>query len=168
MRGLTLVLGSVVWGLVGCTAVPELPAPQGVFRAAKAPIASSTRFDPASMAGMWRVTAAFASAEGTLPAAQLEMRMSGSAILVTRGAWMMPKGTYEIAELPGRLMRQGGPEVWLLWVDDDWRTAVMGAPDGRVGWIMERGKASADRTRAAREILAWQGFDLTKLREVAQ
>ncbi|NBR90044.1 MAG: lipocalin, partial [Rhodobacteraceae bacterium] len=63
--------------------------------------------------------------------------------------------------------RLGGPEIWLLWVDDDWRTAAMASPDGRLGWIMERGQQTPDRQKAAREILNWMGFDLEKLRKVA-
>ena len=51
-------------------------------------------------------------------------------------------------------------ELWVLWVDDDFRTAVIGTPDGRFGWIMDRpGQASRDRTRAAREILDFNGYD---------
>jgi apolipoprotein D and lipocalin family protein len=66
--------------------------------------------------------------------------------------------------LPGRLAVEGSPEFWVLWVDDDFRTAVVGTPDGSLGWIMDRpGQASPDRTRAAREVLEWSGYDLGRL-----
>ena len=60
--------------------------------------------------------------------------------------------------------RAGEAEFWVLWVDDDFRTAVIGSPTGQFGWIMDRpGAASADRTRAAREILDFSGYDLGRL-----
>ncbi|GAD54140.1 lipocalin family protein [Limimaricola cinnabarinus] len=54
----------------------------------------------------------------------------------------------------------GGQPWWLLWTDDDFRTAVIGAPDGAYGWVMNRpGQAGADRNRAAVEMLDFNGYD---------
>ncbi len=65
---------------------------------------------------------------------------------------------------PGRWASGEVPELWILWVDDDFRTAVIGTPDGSLGWIMDRpGQASPDRTAAAREVLDWSGYDLGRL-----
>ena len=68
---------------------------------------------------------------------------------------------------PGR-MEIAGRELWVLWVDDGFRTAAIGHPSGGYGWIMERGAHAADRRKAAREILAWAGYDLTRLVEVTE
>lgn len=154
--------------VTGCSAPAVQPPPaQTSFRAAGAPFASSTRFDPVRMAGDWRVAAAFADAPGTLPGVTLRLAAAPGGMAVTQGGWMMPAGRYAVTG-PGRLRRDAGPEVWVIWVDDDFRTAVLASPDGRLGWIMDRARPSPDRARAAREILAWQGYDLTRLRSLAE
>ena len=153
--------------LNACVPSEQALQPQDTFRTPSAPFSSTTRVDPARFSGSWRVTAAFASSEGTLPPVQLQIAASATGLRVEQGGWMIPAGIYA-SRMPGRFSRQGGPEIWLLWVDDDWRTAAMASPDGRLGWIMERGPQAADRQKAAREILGWMGFDLGKLRKVAQ
>lgn len=152
--------------LGACVPSESVRPPQDTFRTASAPFSSTTRVDPARLSGSWRVTSAFASAEGTLPSAHLKLTASAGVLRVEEGGWMLPEGTY-FSPTPGRYARQGGPKIWLLWVDDDWRTAALGSPDGRLGWIMERGPQAVDRQKAAREILGWMGFDLSKLRKVA-
>ncbi len=158
--------------LAGCAA----PAPQApdsaVFRAAGAAFSSSTRFDAQRMTGDWRVVAAFASRPGQLPPVVLSLAETPGGLMVTQGGWMMPAGRYLVTG-PGRLIRDPasgvqGPEVWVIWVDDDFRTAVLGSPDGRLGWIMDRARISPDRLRAARDILQWQGYDLARLRSMAE
>jgi len=57
----------------------------------------------------------------------------------------------------------------VLWVDEGYRTAVVGAPNGRSGWILNRDpQIPADRLAAAREILDFNGYDLSRLETVAQ
>jgi apolipoprotein D and lipocalin family protein len=75
---------------------------------------------------------------------------------------------------PGRLMLTGadpagiGAEWWVLWVDADNRTLVVGTPSGGFGMILNRTPdLPPDRMRAAREILAWNGYDLARLRPVS-
>lgn len=63
----------------------------------------------------------------------------------------------------------GASDYWVLWVDQDYQTAVVGAPNGRSGWILNRQpQIPADRLRAAREILDFNGYDLDRLMEVPQ
>ncbi len=53
---------------------------------------------------------------------------------------------------------------WVLWVDEGYRTAVVGAPNGRVGWILNRDPdIPPDRLAAAREVLDFNGYDLGPL-----
>ncbi|MEX3017903.1 lipocalin family protein [Gymnodinialimonas hymeniacidonis] len=53
---------------------------------------------------------------------------------------------------------------WVLWVDEGYRTAVVGAPNGRVGWILNRDPdIPPDRLAAAREVLDFNGYDLSQL-----
>ena len=55
-------------------------------------------------------------------------------------------------------------EYWVLWVDESYRTAVIGTPNGRAAWILNRDPAiPADRLAAAREMLDFNGYDLTRL-----
>lgn len=55
-------------------------------------------------------------------------------------------------------------DYWVLWVDEDYRTAVVGAPNGQSGWILNRTPdISADRLKAAKDILAYNGYDLSRL-----
>lgn len=60
-------------------------------------------------------------------------------------------------------------DYWVLWTDEDYQTAVVGAPNGRSGWILNRTpEIPADRLQTARDILAFNGYDLSQLEEVAQ
>jgi apolipoprotein D and lipocalin family protein len=74
---------------------------------------------------------------------------------------------------PGRLRLAGadpaglGAEWWVLWVDDGYRTLVVGTPSGAFGMILNRtADLPPDRLRAAREVLEWNGYDLGQLRTV--
>ena len=63
----------------------------------------------------------------------------------------------------------GASDYWVLWVDEGYRTAVVGAPNGKSGWILNRDpQIPTDRLNAAREILDFNGYDLDRLMEVPQ
>jgi len=48
-------------------------------------------------------------------------------------------------------------------------TAVVGTPNGRAGWILNRTpEMRADRLEAARQVLAFNGYDLSRLQMVPQ
>jgi apolipoprotein D and lipocalin family protein len=75
---------------------------------------------------------------------------------------------------PGRLKVQldGVPvaaDYWVLWVDEGYRTAVVGTPSGRAGWILNREpQIPPDRLAAARSVLEFNGYDLAPLTETLQ
>ncbi|MBT8425184.1 MAG: lipocalin family protein [Silicimonas sp.] len=81
-------------------------------------------------------------------------------------------GTADIVG-PGRLkVRLGGvpfaADYWVLWVDEGYRTAVVGVPSGRAGWILNRDpEIPADRLDAARSVLDFNGYDLGRLQRTA-
>ncbi|NNL17124.1 MAG: hypothetical protein HKP37_00115, partial [Boseongicola sp.] len=53
--------------------------------------------------------------------------------------------------------------------DTHYRTAVVGTPAGRSGWILNREPTiPADRLKAARDILAFNGYDLSQLQTTMQ
>ena len=148
--------------LMACAA-PAV-APQGGYRPAKAPIYSSVQLDPARLAGDWRQVAGFGagncapggvtiSGQGAL---QASYRLCLSGKDWTGGGAMQPAG-------PGRFV-VAGRAWWVLWADADYRTLAIGTPDGSFGFILDRtGAISPDRLKAAREILEWNGYDLSRL-----
>ncbi len=68
---------------------------------------------------------------------------------------------------PGRFRRSDGgaePPFWILWVDEGYRTAVIGTPNGAFGFVLNRDAAiPSDRLEAARRVLDFNGYDLTRL-----
>ncbi|WP_254054587.1 lipocalin family protein [Roseovarius sp. EL26] len=55
-------------------------------------------------------------------------------------------------------------ELWVIWVDEGFRTAAIGTPDGSYGWILDRASnGGSDRIEAAREILDFNGYDTAQL-----
>ncbi len=60
-------------------------------------------------------------------------------------------------------------DYWVLWVDDDYQTAVVGVPSGRAGWILARTPAIDPARRAEAEVvLARNGYDPARLYDVPQ
>ena len=56
------------------------------------------------------------------------------------------------------------PELWVIWMDEAVRTAVIATADGRAAFILDRKpEGGADRIEAAREILDFNGYDITRL-----
>jgi apolipoprotein D and lipocalin family protein len=141
--------------LAACAKPVPPPIPTNSFRDVTLPIGSTTRGGPYDMAGNWRVAAAypggiFGPGDGVV----LDFAADGTGVL---------NGLPLQVTMPNRWIA-GGVEYWVLWVDDDFRTAVIGTPTGAFGWIMDRpGAASVDRTRAAREVLDFSGYDLGQL-----
>lgn len=154
-----------------------------VYRDTTVPIASKAVFDPARYLGTWyevarypvpfetgcvKVTAEYAlQGDGTISVLNVCRNPDGSVKSSIRGSATIVG--------PGRLKVSfpsvpfGASDYWILWVDEGYRTAVVGAPNGRSGWILNRdAKIPADRLNAAREVLDFNGYDLTRLMEVPQ
>lgn len=156
MRALVLLL------LLGaCASAPS-------YRNASAPIASAAMFESARFAGTWHEVATYPGPDACLGATETWAPRGDGTFAVLRqcrGVW-----TEGIATVtgPGRMVvTKPGAEpqpVWVLWVDQDYRTAVLGQPSGRRGRILNRSpQIPADRMAAAREILAFNGYDVTRL-----
>ncbi len=141
--------------LMACAKPAPVVAPVTYFRDPATPIGSTTRGGPYDMAGNWRVQAAYPGGIfGPGDGVNLDFAADGTGVL---------NGLPLQVVMPNRWVA-GGVEYWVLWVDDDFRTAVIGTPTGAFGWIMDRpGAASGDRTRAAREVLDFSGYDLAQL-----
>lgn len=148
-------------GLAACASVSD----RAGYRDASAPIAATTRFEPARFAGGYRVLAEFAPQGVQTTRRDIRFDVNdGGGLTMRDGA--RPVALDLVA--PGRLRPMGGgteQDIWVLWTDADYRTAALGTPSGQFGMILERGDGAADRMVAAREILEWYGYDLSRLVE---
>ncbi|WGW02938.1 lipocalin/fatty acid-binding family protein [Tropicibacter oceani] len=142
-----------LWGLVllaGCAAkapLPEVPVP---LRNPTVQVASQADATLDRLQGDWIVL------QGAGMPAGSRLRIDGQGVQVngTRLSFV-PEGY-------GRF-RLGEQAVWVHWLDADNRTAALGDPAGGRVWIMDRGGKPAERLAAAREILEWYGYDLSRM-----
>lgn len=180
LRGLVAALGLAAAGACS-TETPLIPAPS--YRDSQAPFASIALFDATRYAGRWYEVASYPvpfqrgcrdtqasytpRADGTLgvvnscvdAATGETKRIEGTAAPVGPGRLRVTFETVPFLSAP----------YWILWVDEDYRTAVVGVPSGRAGWILNRDRTiPPDRLAAAREILDFNGYDLTRLRMTPQ
>jgi apolipoprotein D and lipocalin family protein len=172
MRALLLTL--LLCGCSTAIVAPLLPS----YREPSAPIGSLAGFDPARWAGRWHEIASFpvpfqAGCAGALAEYGPPVNGSLSVLNTCLDPDGRPRsriaGTATVSG-PGRLsVRLDGvpftAPLWVLWVDADYRTAVLGQPDGRAGWILNRTPhIPSDRLRAALDVLAFNGYDTSRLR----
>ena len=164
------------------TETPYVTVPK--FRDPSVLIASTTRGAPTDLNGEWVISASFVGSyfNSVAPAGGgviVDVDPSGTGRWTFRNAegrttsvpvWQRMTGRFQqgwpgdASSTPGSPIEGTAREFWVLWVDDDFRTAAVGTPDGSLGWIMNRpGEASGDRTAAAREVLEWSGYDLGRL-----
>lgn len=155
--------------LAGCAQVP----PATGYRDPSVIIASTTRFDAQRFAGDWVVRAAYpqdadlrgvtARQDGTAFALAWHRCNAAGQCGTVAEVWPAQatgQGRYQLRDPSGAADRT----LWVLWVDDGFRTAAVGTPDGRWGWILDRSTSGgADRIAAAREVMDFNGYDLTHL-----
>jgi len=167
------LIALVPLALSACVAFPE-------YRDTDVPISSMATFEAAKYAGTWYEIASFpvsfqAGCRNTT--ATYTAADNGTLNILntcdTDDGMDQIGGTARV-EGPGRLkIRLDGVPVsadyWVLWVDTDYRTAVVGTPSGRAGWILNREPMiPADRLKAARDILAFNGYDLSLIQTTMQ
>ena len=177
-----LLAGVVVLALGACaaTAPPPPPAaiPQGAtYRDQSAPIGATSRFDAAKFDGVWYARAGF---DPNRPKLIYRMQLAQKNPIVRIGAPVCDASGvcgYTSQDLVATRRGTGRYDVvlpngavsdyYVLWVDEGFRTAVLGNKAGRFGWILDRSTTGgADRIRAAREILDFNGYDLSKLKVI--
>ncbi len=144
------------------------------FRDTDIPLASTTRFAAADFDGFWHMRATFAYEGDEVLRGGVDFRAVGQRIAQVaihgekRGGRVGLEEVYDVEQTaPGRFTFGTLPyatEYWVLWVDADYRTAVIGTPSGSFGWILDRSRSGGeDRIKAAREILDWMGYDMARL-----
>lgn len=154
-----------------------------VYRDTTKPIASKAVFDPARYLGTWYEVARYpVFFERGCVGVTATYGMNDDGSISVLNICRNPDGTIAsqiegAAEIvgPGRLKVSfpsvpfGASDYWVLWIDESYRTAVVGAPDGKSGWILNRTpQIPTDRLNAAREVLDFNGYDLSRLMEVPQ
>lgn len=140
-----------------------------VYRNVKHPISSTTRFDAERFAGRWVIRGQFIhpAHKPTIGVVQFTQAKGRISALTVYGPKALPERYPAQQPVPGRITTGRPPfatEYWVLWVDADYRTAAIGTPSGRFGWIINRDKTGgADRIKAARDVLGFNGYDLSRL-----
>ncbi len=147
--------------MAGCT-----PAAGPSHRSPNAPITSVALFDAAEFAGNWNVVAAY---DAETCGVDVDYHGNGAFDWVEKACGGSVDNSPARITGPGRFTPKGGAhkgvQHWVLWVDQSYRTAVIASPQGDFAFILNRDREiPADRLRAAREILDWNGFDLAALR----
>ena len=133
-----------------CTPVTMLPDLSIPLRNPTAQVASQVDVTADRLAGHWRVVEA-----AGVPV--------GSELVVSDGVMRLGEASLPFVSTgPGRF-QLGEEEIWVHWLDINNRTAAMGEPGGARMWIMDRTGKPGERLKAAREILDWYGYDLTRM-----
>lgn len=146
----------------------------GAYRDTGQPLSVTTRSDASRLAGDWVLRRATPDAAGLTQVSYLPG--PAEAFALTRRVCDDDTGRCELrrstrAATPlgmnrWRLAGESAPqEIWVVWVDEGYRTAAIGTPDGSFGWILDRAATGGeDRITAARDILEFNGYSAGALR----
>ena len=151
--------------LTACASAPPVVS----YRDPAQQIYSIAVFDPSRLTGTWRQVADFTDT-ADCPAGAVRFAPIGPAMRIEGQLCLAGVPTPVAGSLtaagPGRFTTTGVSDpLWVLWADTDLRTLVLGTPSGRFGLILNReATLPTDRLTAAREVLAWNGYDLARLR----
>lgn len=132
------------------TTTPETPIP---LRNPTAQVASQADVTLERLSGHWQVVQASDGFSGT--------NVSIKGATLSFGAVEMTfkpigKGRFKLAD----------EEIWVHWLDINNRTAAVGEPGGGRVWIMDKSGNPGERLKAAREILEWYGYDLSRVKDL--
>lgn len=152
----------LVLALTACATEPRVAG----FRDPSAQISSAALWDPKRMQGDWVSVAAYRGSDwqpGTRVSFDWSTPDGRMVFDTTAGPRVLPVTPAG----PGRFRRSDGgeaPPFWVLWVDESYRTAVIGTPGGAFGFVLNRdAMIPADRLEAARQVLDFNGYDLAQL-----
>ena len=159
--------------LAGCAARPAY-APL----AAQPQMYSTASLPAGRLLGAWGQIAGQTAGQGApncapRPALEFAMGDTGQMLVrydlclgASRSTGAGPLGS--VAGLEGRyILPNLSVPLWVLWIDENNRTMALGTPDRSFGLIVSKDIPPPDRLNAAREILAWNGYDLTQFHNYA-
>lgn len=129
-------------------------------------MSSLAALDLSRFAGRWYEVAAFVpeGASCVLGAVTFSPQRNGD-LTITEGpcADGAPRRGLARQIGPGRFAFKTG-ELWVLWVDASYHTAVIGEPSGQAYVLSRDMVLPPDRRQAVEGILDWNGYDVTRLR----
>ena len=173
-----LTAAAALLALGACAAPVPSPVSTGPsFRDQTAAIGVTSRYNAKDFEGLWYVRAGFDPDIGRMALRMMETpagRVMRLGVFVCDAAGVC--GDFA-EDLPVRTLGPGrfvvtmpdgqNREIWVLWVDEGFRTAVLGNKSGEFGWIIDRSTTGgAGRIKAAREILDFNGYAVQMLRAV--
>lgn len=159
---------SMMMTLAGCFGAREV---DDGFRDTSVPLSVTTRGTAADINGPWHMRAHFPGDRGLALVTFIENLNGGPAVELLRSDCLLSGDCETRAEVwrseplgqnRYRLTNGSGEsfELWVIWVDEGFRTAAIGTPDGSYGWVLDRKPTDGeDRIIAAREILNFNGYD---------
>ena len=159
LRGILLF---VALGLAGCI-------PASSYRDSDKVISSRAVLDLPRMGGDWSIVGYFPTAfEADCEAIDLLIALASLERTCRTAAPsrydQAPLRALDVGRFETTLDGVGPTELWVLWVDEGYRTAVIGEPLGRFGWVINRDATiPTDRWVAAQRILDFNGYDPTAL-----
>ncbi|MEO0381113.1 MAG: hypothetical protein AAF252_12655 [Pseudomonadota bacterium] len=140
-------------GLAACNDAVLSNSDPALIRNPTVPIGAITRFDAALFDGQWEV----------VETAGGDWDLRSFTVTDTSAVWQglemgalteRAQGILQITYADGRAR-----DIWIVWIDPDHRTAAIGDPDGRFGFVATRpGRARADQIEAARQVLDFNGY----------
>lgn len=171
MRQLTrvyvLLAAGLALGLAACAPAPRTAS----YRGQGQRLYSIVAFSPERFAGTWHEVAGFYDpAQQGCALGLTAAKPSADGLSLSFAGCAGPAGTVPAKRVGlARFVPEGGgarsEPWWILWVDQDYRTAVIGTPSGHWGAILNRTPdIPADRLKAARQILEFNGYDVSRLR----
>ncbi len=146
-------------------------APGPALRDPAAPIFSAAAFDPTRLVGTWtqaadQSLALGGCAGGAVTFAASPRGLAAEGRLCLNGQDQAIAGALGLVG-PGRLAVPGQADWWVLWVDEGYRTLVIGTPSGAFGFVLDRGRLPADRLAAAVQVFDLNGYSASTLRRLA-
>lgn len=161
-RGLSCVALSLV--LSGC--LQNKPDQTLGTRDQSVPMSSMASFDPAKFSGRWYEVEAYVpeGASCVLGAVTFSRQTSGD-MIISEGPCADGDLRRGVATRvgPGRF-NFAGDELWVVWIDQTYDVAVIATPAGKAHVLSRSLEIANDKRKAARDILTWNGFDITTLR----
>lgn len=157
--------------LAACAEPPET----GGYRDQSVPIGVSSRFAPERFEGVWQVRGAY-PVDADLETVARRSAGPDASVWTVRSQ-VCPAGAscrVETTEWPATVTQPGvdrvdtpeakARQVVVIWVDEGFRTAAVGDPAGSFAWVLDRNtQGGADRIEAARQVLAFNGFDVSAM-----
>ncbi|HBZ45662.1 MAG TPA: lipocalin [Maritimibacter sp.] len=145
-----------LFALVALTACGSRP---GGLRDTSVQMNAMVGIPAARLAGHWQEVAAI----GRQPGGTWAINVDGTGGLIVDGPDGIGQG--RLSETGKLTLSTFAAPLFLLWIDVDNRTAVLGTPSGAPAIVLDRRAAlPADRANAVRDILDWNGYDLGQLR----